>query len=198
MPYVDVAIDLHCWSYLFALVPAPLIPKQIFRANRRLTSEHCAAIPSAIIRTRPPIHYPCITIIGMAAVSEGNLEWAPLSKEEQDAVTGCMKSLDAAPLHAQSDSEVDLRGLDGVVNEFVKHFAPWTKVYLYSSRYYGTPANLSNPAQQPTFEGHSSPNLQTYDPSCTQQSTPDSYRNYLQHPHYWQAASDYWILYLPH
>jgi hypothetical protein len=64
----------------------------------------------------------------MAAASGAHLECAPLSKEEQDAVTECMRSLDAAPLQAQSDSEVDLSGLDGVVQDFVKKFAPWTKV----------------------------------------------------------------------
>ena len=51
----------------------------------------------------------------------------PLSEEEHDAVTECMKTLDEAPLQGQSDSEVDLSGLDGVVQEFVQKFDPWTK-----------------------------------------------------------------------
>jgi len=68
----------------------------------------------------------------MAATSGANLEYVVLSKEEQDAVTECMKSLDAAPLQAESHSEVDLSGLDSVVQDFVKKFAPWTKL---SSQY---------------------------------------------------------------
>jgi hypothetical protein len=55
------------------------------------------------------------------------MKFLPLSETEQDAVIKCMASLDAAPLQKDSDSEVDLNGLNDVVGTFVKEFAPWTK-----------------------------------------------------------------------
>ena len=82
------------------------------------------------ISASPPGSHPTIPDCssGMATASGVVLKFVPLSKEEQDAVAECMRSLDAAPLQEHSDSEVDLNGLDGVVQTFVQKFAPWTKV----------------------------------------------------------------------
>jgi len=62
-------------------------------------------------------------------------EAVQLSREEQDAVTECMKSLDEAQLQQESDSEVDLNGLDGIVQNFVQKFDPWTKLGSKDSRF---------------------------------------------------------------
>jgi hypothetical protein len=70
---------------------------------------------------------------GAATASGAALKPVRLSEDEQDAIIECMKSVDAAPLQANSDSEVDLTGLDGVVERFVEKFDPWTKVESHDS-----------------------------------------------------------------
>ena len=55
-----------------------------------------------------------------------------LSKLEQDAVTECMKSIHSAPLREGSDSEVDLKGMDSIMETFVRQFELRMKVDFHS------------------------------------------------------------------
>jgi hypothetical protein len=63
----------------------------------------------------------------MATASQG-VRTAKLNQSEQNAVTDCMKLVDAAPLREDSDSEVDLTNLDDVMRHFSVEFSLWTKV----------------------------------------------------------------------
>jgi hypothetical protein len=57
-----------------------------------------------------------------------HLECVPLDTKERDAVAECTLSLDAAPFQADSDSAVDLSGLDGVLQNFAEKFTAGEKV----------------------------------------------------------------------
>lgn len=68
-----------------------------------------------------------------------DLKTEVLTQDQWSAVTECMKSVDAAPLLEESDSEVNLNGLDEVVDTFVAKFAPWTKVNNSTSISHSSP-----------------------------------------------------------
>jgi len=57
-----------------------------------------------------------------------SLRIVPLTPDEQNAVTEYMKWVDQAPLKAELDSQVDLTGLDDVLQIFARRIKPWEKV----------------------------------------------------------------------
>lgn len=61
-------------------------------------------------------------------MTPSHLDTVTLSDSDREAIRECMSKVDAAPLKEDSDSEVDLNGLTGVMVKFVNDFDLWRKV----------------------------------------------------------------------
>jgi hypothetical protein len=100
-----------------------------------------------------------------------------LSKVEQEAVTEFIKSTDAAPLQENS-SQVDLKGRDSVVLNFVQKFDLRKKVVCQSTISTLALINIFNPAW-PMVKGYSFPTRRIYNLRSTQHSHLDPHQGRL-------------------